>query len=114
MANEKQWLILSGRLGKDIEQKTTKKGKPYVSFRFGSDCGGETMWYSVYVFGDKVPVASKFFKKGDALILNTEMMKPHLLKLLDFKFPTVIKPKENNSDEEDVELDFDSIEEIAY
>jgi len=113
MANEKQWLIISGRLGKDVEQKTTKKGKPFLSFRFGSDCGGDTLWYSVYVFGDKVPVASKFFKKGDSLVLLTEMMNSHSLKLLDFKFPTIIKPKEED-DGDDIELDFDSIEEQEF
>ena len=87
MASEKQWLILTGRLGKDIEEKTSAKGTSYLSFRFASDCGSETMWYSVLVFGEKVSPARKFFKKGDRLELNTEMLNPHTLKLLDFKFP---------------------------
>ena len=113
MASEKQWLILSGRLGKDVEEKTSKKGASYISFRFGSDCGGETMWYSVLVFGEKMGPARKFFKKGDALILNTEMLNSYTLKLLDFKFPNVSKPAEPKS-EGGEEFDFDSIAEIEY
>lgn len=119
MANAKQWLIISGRLGSDVDQRVSRKGTNYLSFRFASDCGRETAWFSVLVFGEKMAPIKRFFKKGDAIFINAEMLGKDTLKLLDFSFPITRQNggfngngTQSSANDDVADFPFDEIEEI--
>ena len=66
----KTTIVLRGNLGRDLENKTSKAGKPYTSLTVGSTPSkkvngewenGETMWFNVTVFDELNPFE---FKKG--------------------------------------------------
>lgn len=64
-------IVVRGNLGKDVEAKFSKAGKPYSVLSVGSTpsrkgvdgefVDGETMWFSVVVFSELNPFE---FKKG--------------------------------------------------
>ena len=117
MANNNQWIILSGRLGKDVERKTSRKGTPYLSFSVATNVSNDTIWYNVLVFNSAARPIEKYFKKGDLIELNAEVIGKNTLKVLDFGFPlrTREKPAEDNSNSVDdfpFDIDFDEVEEI--
>jgi hypothetical protein len=117
----KQWTIVSGRLGKDVEEKISRRGTNYISFSIATDQGDATVWYNILVFGALGATIKKYFKKGDAILINADVIGKDTLKMLDFDFPIKARSKPKDEidvdafiDEDDVDdfPSFDEIEEI--
>jgi len=68
--------IIDGRLGKDVEVRSTANGKKVVSFSVASDFGyGDnkgTKWHNVVAWGLQAEFAEKFLKKGSGVLVVGE------------------------------------------
>lgn len=68
--------IVEGRLGKDIESRSTSSGKKVVSFSVASDFGwGDnkgTLWDNVVSFGPQAEFAEKHLRKGSLVRITGE------------------------------------------
>ena len=67
-------VILTGRIGTDIEFQTSKSGKNFVRFRFAVDeyDGGKrsTFWVSCMIFQQRqIEVAQKYLTKGVQIVV---------------------------------------------
>lgn len=64
-------IILSGRLGKEPEEKTTKNGKKVVTFPFAvsrrTNNGQETDWFNCTAYEKTGEVIMGYVHKGDKL-----------------------------------------------
>lgn len=80
-------VILSGRIGNDLELKTSANGKEYLrlsiavhSFRRLDDESGEqstnvktTCWHRIVVFGVQAHNCSTFLRKGSPVLVEGEL-----------------------------------------
>lgn len=65
--------IITGRLGKDPEAKTTKNGTQYVSFSVASSTRkDETVWRYVNCYGSQADFAQKYLRKGSRIHVQGE------------------------------------------
>ena len=69
-------IILLGRLGKDVETRTTQSGTLVASFsiavdrRFKKDGETECDWFNCTCFGKQAEFAEKYLKKGTKILLS--------------------------------------------
>lgn len=65
--------IITGRLGRDPEAKTTKNGTQYVSFSVASSTRkDETVWRYVNCYGSQADFAQKYLRKGSRIHVQGE------------------------------------------
>jgi single-strand DNA-binding protein len=68
--------IVEGRLGKDIESRSTSGGKKVVNFSVGSDYGyGDNkgvQWDNIVAWGPQAEFAERFLKKGSGVLIVGE------------------------------------------
>ena len=68
--------IVEGRLGKDIESRSTAGGKKVVNFSVGSDYGyGDNkgvQWDNIVAWGPQADFAERFLKKGSGVLIVGE------------------------------------------
>lgn len=68
--------VVDGRLGKDVEVRSTQSGKKVVNFSVGSDVGyGDsktTLWDTVVCWGQQAEFAEKYLKKGSGVLIVGE------------------------------------------
>jgi single-strand DNA-binding protein len=73
---------IAGFLGADPEERFTATGKRVVSLRVATKVrqGGqdETVWWKVNVWGDRFDKMLPHLKKGSAVIIIGEMLKPEI------------------------------------
>lgn len=73
---------IAGHLGADPEERFTPSGKRVVSLRVATKVrqGGkdETIWWRVTIWGDRFDKMLPYLKKGSAVIVIGEMMKPEV------------------------------------
>lgn len=76
MAEKGDWITVVGRLGKDPELKTTKKGNDYCRFSIAIEAWGcksnskHLQWNSVMAFGSLGNYIHQHFHKGDEIVVN--------------------------------------------
>lgn len=69
-------IILLGRLGKDVETRTTQSGTLVASFsiavdrRFKKDGETECDWFNCTCFGKQAEFAEKYLRKGTKILLS--------------------------------------------
>lgn len=68
-------VILLGRIGNDLELKTSAQGKPYLKLSLATHSyrGGEektTHWHRVMVFGQQAEICATYLKKGSQVMLE--------------------------------------------
>lgn len=68
-------VILLGRIGNELELKTSAQGKPYLklslatnSFRSGEE--KTTHWHRVMVFGHQAEICATYLKKGSQVMIE--------------------------------------------
>ena len=70
-------VILVGRVGKDIELKTSKAGKSYCSMSVATNSGfgdnRRTDWHNVVVFGTTAENCAKHVVKGTVVLVNGQI-----------------------------------------
>lgn len=75
-------VILHGRLGADVEVKTTQSGVSIASLNIATDesyndkSGNKidrTEWHKVIFFGSVTATLSKYFHKGDGIIIEGKL-----------------------------------------
>lgn len=71
-------VILLGRIGNELELKTSAQGKPYLklslatnSFRAGEE--KTTHWHRVMVFGAQAEHCARYLKKGSQVMLEGKL-----------------------------------------
>lgn len=68
--------IVEGRLGKDIESRSTSGGKKVVNFSVGSDYGyGDNkgvQWDNIVAWGPQAEFSEKYLKKGSGVLIVGE------------------------------------------
>jgi len=73
---------IAGHLGADAEERSTATGKRVVSLRVATKVrqGGkdETIWWRVNIWSDRFDKMIPYFRKGSALIIIGEMLKPEI------------------------------------
>lgn len=57
----------SGRVGSDLELKTSSSGKPWTAFNVAIGQGDDAQWVRVAVFGARAEELSAQIKKGDRI-----------------------------------------------
>lgn len=66
-------IIITGRLGRDPEAKTTKNGTQYVSLSVASSTRkDETVWRYVNCYGSQADFAQKYLRKGSRIHVQGE------------------------------------------
>lgn len=60
----------TGRVGKDIELRTSKTGKPWCSFTVAVGADNDTQWVRVALFGEKAEEAARAIAKGDRVYIE--------------------------------------------
>ncbi len=68
-------VILLGRIGNDLELKTSAKEKPYLKLSIATDShrAGEekiTYWHRVMVFGQQAESCARYLKKGSQVMVE--------------------------------------------
>jgi len=67
-------ITLLGRLGKDVDLKTSKNEKHFATFSVATNDGfGEnkkTNWHNCIAFGKTAEIIAKYVKKGDELCIR--------------------------------------------
>lgn len=75
-------LIIMGHLGADPEVRFTSGGQKVTTLRIACNQrrGGkeETFWWRVTIWGEQFDKLMPYLKKGSALIVNGEMLKPEI------------------------------------
>ncbi|MCB1107384.1 MAG: single-stranded DNA-binding protein [Chlamydiia bacterium] len=75
-------LMIMGHLGADPEVRFTSGGQKVTTLRLACNQkrGGkeETFWWRVTIWGEQFDKIMPYLKKGSALIVNGEMMKPEI------------------------------------
>lgn len=70
------FVILSGRIGQDIEVKQTQNGKSYARFSIAVNTGygdnKRTSWLPCTVWGKSAEAMAKWCKKGTLVNINAE------------------------------------------
>ncbi len=73
---------IMGHLGADPEVRFTSSGQKVTTLRVAANQrrGGkeETFWWRVTVWGETFDKVLSYFKKGSAIIVNGEMLKPEI------------------------------------
>lgn len=60
----------TGRVGKDIELRTSKAGKPWCSFTVAVGADDAAQWVRVALFGEKGEEAARTIAKGDRVYIE--------------------------------------------
>lgn len=68
-------VILLGRIGNEVELKTSAQGKPYLKLSVATHSfrGGEqktTHWHRVMVFGPQAEVCATYLRKGSPVLIE--------------------------------------------
>jgi single-strand DNA-binding protein len=67
-------ITLVGRLGKDVEQLTSKANKPIAKFSIATNDGygdnKKTNWHNCVAFGKTAEIISKYVSKGSEIAVN--------------------------------------------
>jgi single-strand DNA-binding protein len=75
-------LTLAGFLGADPEVRYTSSGQKVTTFRLGVKArksgGDDTIWWRVTCWGEQFDKIMSFLKKGSAVVVVGEMMKPEI------------------------------------
>lgn len=70
-------VILLGRVGKDVEVKTSKNGKSFCSISLATNSGfgdnKRTDWHNVVAFGKNAENCGKFLQKGALALVEGEI-----------------------------------------
>ncbi len=69
-------LFITGRVGRDAEQRTTQSGTSLASFSVAMDYGygqnKETVWVKCTIWGKRAEALAQYIKKGDMISLVGE------------------------------------------
>jgi len=75
-------LTIMGHLGTDPEARFTSSGQKLTTFRVATNQRrsgkGETLWWRVTVWGEQFDKLMPYWKKGSAIIVVGEMLKPEI------------------------------------
>ena len=75
-------MTIMGHLGADPEVRFTSGGQKVTTLRVAANQrrGGkeETFWWRVTVWGEQFDKIMPYFKKGSAVVVNGEMLKPEI------------------------------------
>ena len=75
-------MMIMGHLGADPEVRFTSGGQKVTTLRVAANQrrGGkdETFWWRVTIWGEQFDKIMPYFKKGSAIIVNGEMLKPEI------------------------------------
>lgn len=75
-------MTIMGHLGADPEVRFTSSGQKVTTLRVASNQrrGGkdETFWWRVTLWGESFDKVLSYFKKGSAIIVSGEMLKPEI------------------------------------
>ncbi len=73
-------VILVGRIGNDLELKTSAQGKPYLKLSIatkayrkggeGSDIADATHWHRVMAFGAQAQTCAAYMSKGSTVLID--------------------------------------------
>lgn len=67
-------VVLSGRLGQDVELQTSKSGKSFCKFSLATNDGygdnKKTNWHNCTAFGKSAEIIQKYVSKGDELVIQ--------------------------------------------
>lgn len=71
--------FLAGHLGADPEVRFTSGGQKVTTLRVATRARkDETIWWKVTIWGDQFEKMMPYFKKGSAIMVMGEMMKPEI------------------------------------
>jgi len=74
--------IIMGHLGADPEVRFTSGGQKVTTLRVAANQrrGGkdETLWWRVTIWGEQFDKIMPYFKKGSAVVVSGEMLKPEI------------------------------------
>lgn len=130
-------IILLGRLGKDVETRTTQSGTLVASFsiavdrRFKKDGETECDWFNCTCFGKQAEFAEKYLKKGTKVLIsgsvnndnytNKEGQKVYSVQIIveeiefaESKNSGESKPKEGNNDNQWMNIPDGIVEELPF
>jgi single stranded DNA-binding protein len=67
-------MTLIGRIGNELEQRTSTNGNPYLQYSLASNnFKGETSWFKVVVFDPKaIDFMTTYLKKGDRVYIEAD------------------------------------------
>ena len=75
-------MTIMGHLGADPEVRFTSGGQKVTTLRVAANQkrGGkeETFWWRVTIWGEQFDKIMPYFKKGSAIVVNGEMLKPEI------------------------------------
>jgi len=76
-------VTLAGHLGADPEVRFTPSGQKVTMLRVAAKCrrtskGDEVIWWRVSVWGEQFDKIISYFKKGNAILVVGELMKPEI------------------------------------
>jgi len=75
-------MTIMGHLGSDPEVRFTSSGQKVTTLRVAANQrrGGkdETFWWRVTIWGEQFDKIMPYFKKGSAIIVSGEMLKPEI------------------------------------
>lgn len=75
-------MIIMGHLGADPEVRFTSGGQKVTTLRVAANQrrGGkdETFWWRVTIWGEQFDKIMPYFKKGSAIVVSGEMLKPEI------------------------------------
>ena len=70
---------LAGRLGADPETRFTSNGQKVTTLRVACRARkNETIWWKVTIWGEQFDKMLPYFKKGSAIMVTGEIMKPEM------------------------------------
>lgn len=75
-------MTIMGHLGSDPEVRFTSSGQKVTTLRIAENQrrGGkdETLWWRITIWGEQFDKIMTYFKKGSAIIVSGEMLKPEI------------------------------------